>query len=89
MLFTGLCHAFFWVLNAVVKAFPSAGTFTWLSSASAGIADVMGVIHALDASSSVVTWIAVVGIFLGIWAIITLVVAVRKVYSLFAGGGGL
>jgi len=89
MLFTGLCHAFFFVTNLLVSAFPSAGTLTWLSSASAGVANVMGLMHKLDTYVPIGTFVTVIGIYLAIWLIITGVVAIRKLWSLFTGGGGV
>ena len=89
MLFTGLCHAFFFVAGLVVSAFPSAGALTWLADASAGVANVAGLMHRLDAYVPVSTFLLVVGLYLAVWGVISVVVAVRKLWSLIAGGGGV
>jgi hypothetical protein len=88
MLFTGLCHAFFWVTTKLVSVFPVADT-TWLSGSLAHIADGLGVLHRLDAYFPVVTWLSVVGIYTSVWGVIGVVVGVRKLWSLFTGGGGI
>ena len=88
MLFTGLCHAFFFIVNLVLPVFPKVN-ISWLSSAQAGIANAAGVVHRLDTYFPVVTWLVVVGFFATLWATIGVVVAVRKLWSLFTGGGGI
>lgn len=88
MLFTGLCHAFFWVCNTIVSAFPVADT-SWLAPLSSKIANVLAVLHELDAHLPVVAWIAATSIFAGVWVSIGLVVMIRKLWSLVSGGGGI
>lgn len=88
MLFTGLAHAFFWVADKVVSAFPAADT-SWVAPATDKVKDLVSFMQGLDAHLPITELFVMVGVFTTVWILWTVIVWVRKKYSLIAGGGGI
>jgi hypothetical protein len=88
MLVTALCHVFFFIAKPLIAAFPAAD-LSALEGVLGHIADLWSMPHALDAYLPVSSFLSALGIYIAVWAVVGVIVAGRKVWSLVAGGGGV
>lgn len=88
MLVAGILDALFWVARAILSIFPVADT-TWLTQVTNKIGDLMGVANKVN-SAFPLSDLLVVGLLYGTMVLaVQLTTLVRKVWSLFTGGGGV
>jgi hypothetical protein len=88
MLVSAILDALFWLANAILSMFPRADV-AWLSQVTDKIGDLMAAANRVNAAFPLSDLLAV-GLLYGAMVLaVQLVTLVRKIWSLFSGGGGV